>query len=313
MIENKNPMLEFLRRPYPFSFLPLRRIKQILPIGLSVFLLLILFKPFGLENNPDYILFSAYMSTCGAFAGLITTVIIPLIFPLYFNEAKWTIKRNLIWVICINILFATIMFLALNIFLIFRYNASNDFSLRNFLWWVYLQLIFGVPLGIIINLVNQYYLLKKHLKVADNINNSIYERTIEQLQTGWEEDKQKFVSNNDLNSIEFEIDKLNKVTLGVDNLIYVEAMGNYLNILYQRKEINKITIRETLSNIEKKIGNSSQIYQPHRSYLVNLQDIKSVTGNSQGLKIHLKSSDKIIPVSRNKIKEFKLLVTNNTL
>ena len=250
------------------------------------------------------------MSTCGAFAGLITTVIIPLIFPLYFNEAKWTIKRNLVWVICINILFATIMFLVLNIFLIFRYNASHDFSLRNLLWWVYLQLIFGVPLGIIINLFNQYFLLKKHLKIADNINIPVEEDKFEHVQTSLEQDNQKRFSNNEINPLEFEIDKFNKVTFGVDNLIYIEALGNYINIAYYCEGNKKITMRETISNIEQKIGASKLIYKPHRSYLVNLQNIENVTGDSQGLKIHLKGSDKVIPVSRNKIKEFRMLATD---
>ena len=298
-------MLDFLNRPYPYSFLPSRRIKQILPIWLFVILFLILLKPFGLENNPDYILFSTYMSTCGAFAGLITTVIIPLIFPLYFNEAKWTIKRNLIWVICINIIFAIIMFLALNIFLIFRYNASHDFSIKNLFWWVYLQLIFGVPLGIIINLINQYYLLRKHLKIADNINNTIQK----ELKLGLEDAKQENLLINDQNLIELETDKFSNVKLNSDNIVYVEALGNYLIIFYRDNEIKKITVRETLSNIEQKLGNAKQIYKPHRSYLINLHDIENVTGDSQGLKIHLKNTNKLIPVSRNKIKEFKLLIT----
>lgn len=298
-------MLEFLNRPYQFSFIPSRRIKQIVPIGFCVFLFLILFKPFGLENSPDYIIFSSYMVTCGTFAGLLTTVLIPLIFPKYFNENKWTLKRNLVWVIWINIIFAIIMFSALNIYLIFKYSIFHEFSFENFLWWVYIQLIFGVPLGVIINLVNQYYLLKKHNKIADNINNAVEKEKLEQSQTSLEQDQQKRIPNNESKQLEFEINKFEKVTFGVDNLIYVEALGNYINIAYYNKENRKITIRETISNVEQKIGVSKLIYKPHRSYLVNVQNIENVTGDSQGLKIHLKDSEMIIPVSRNKIKEFR--------
>jgi len=305
-------VLDFLTRPYPLSFLPSRRIKQILPIWLFVILFLILFKPFGLENNPDYILFSAYMSTCGAFAGLITTVIIPMLFPLYFNEEKWTIKRNLVWVIYLNIIFVTIMFFALNAYLIYQYNTFNEFTFKKFLYWVYIQIIFGVPLGIIINLINQYYLLKKHLKIANNINNTTEKDELNLLQTSLELKKQKKFPDNKLIPLEFEIDKFNKVTFGVDSLIYVEALGNYINIAYHNKGNRKITIRETMRNVEQKIGESKLIYKPHRSFLVNLQNIENVTGDSQGLKIHLKDSKKVIPVSRNKIKDFRLLVTAAT-
>lgn len=298
-------MLKFLNRPYPFTFIPSRRIKQILPIGFLVFLFLTLFKPFGLGNNPDDIIFSAYMVTCAAFAGLITTVLIPLAFPRYFDESKWTLKRNLLWVIGINIIFVIIMFPALNIFLILKYNTFQEFTFKNFLWWFYIQLIFGVSLGIIINLFNQNYLLKKHHKIAGNINSIVKKEKLEQTQAKMEHD----ISNNETNLLEFEIDKFNQVTFSLNNLIYVEALGNYLNIAYHTKENRKITIRETISNIEKKISNSKIIYKPHRSYLVNLQFIENITGDSQGLKIHLKGFEKVIPVSRNKIKEFRKLAT----
>lgn len=294
-------MLDFLNRPYPFSFQPSRRIKQIVPIGFCVFLFLVLFKPFGGD-----VIMSAYMVFfCGSLAGLITTVIIPMLFPGYFNEAKWTLKKNLIWVVWTNIIFLIIMFLGSNIFLILRYNSSHDFTFKNFLWWFYIQVIFGVPLGIIINLANQYYLLKKHIKIATNINNSIQK----ELKLGLEETKQEISPNNDQNSLVFETDKYSKVKFSVNNIIYVEAVGNYLTILYREEGIKKITIRETLSNIEQKLGGAKQIYKPHRSYLVNLQDIENVTGDSQGLKVHLKNTNKLIPVSRNKIKEFKSLIT----
>jgi len=297
-------MLEFLNRPYPFTFVPSRRIKQIIPIGFCVFLFLILFKPFGLGNNPDYIIFSAYMVTCAAFAGLLTTVLIPLAFPKYFNESNWTLKRNLLWVIGINIIFVIIMFPALNIFLILKYNSFQELTFKNFLWWLHIQLILGVTLGIIVNLFNQNYLLKKHDKIATTINSETKKERIKQPETNIE----NAVRKNEASQLEFEIDKFKKVVIGVDNLIYIEALGNYINIAYYTNENKKVTVRETISNIEKKISNSKIIYKPHRSYLVNLHFIENITGDSQGLKIHLKGFEKVIPVSRNKIKEFKKLV-----
>jgi len=299
-------MLEFLNRAYPFTFTPSRRIKQIIPIGICVFLFLILFKPFGLGDNPDYIQFSAYMVTFASFAGLLTTVLVPLAFPKYFNERKWTLKRNLIWVIWINVIFVIIMFSALNIFLILKYNTFQEFTFYNFLRWFYIQLILGVPLGIIINLINQYYLLKKHNRIATIINTTTEKVKLEHTQSNIEHE----ITTNETNLLEFEVDKYNKVTISIDNIIYIEALGNYINITYHNKEEKKITVRETISSLETKIINSKIIYKPHRSYLVNLQFIEKIIGDSQGLKIHLKNSKKVIPVSRNNIKEFRKLATS---
>jgi DNA-binding LytR/AlgR family response regulator len=112
-----------------------------------------------------------------------------------------------------------------------------------------------------------------------------------------------------INLLDIEVDKFKKVQLEVDNLIYVEALGNYINIVYECNGFKKYTIRETINNIEKKTSNSKMIYKSHRSYLVNLNYISNVTGDAQGLKIHIKDIDTAIPVSRNKIKEFKLLTS----
>jgi hypothetical protein len=287
-------MLEFLNKPYPFSFQPSRRIKQLLPIGLGVFTFLILFKPFGLSNDPDYILSSAYFSFSGTLIGLLTTVFTPYVLPKYFNESKWTLKRNLVWSTWDFFSFATLMFIAFNIFSIYKYNDYHNFTFSIYLWWIYINLIFGLPLGMIINLFNQYYLLKKHLKIADNINKTIGIKN----------------QHSSVNQLVFEVNKYKKVQIEVDNLIYVEAFGNYVNIVYRCNGIKKVTIRETINSIEQKISPSEMIYKFHRSYLVNLHYISNVTGDAQGLKIHFKDIDIAIPVSRNKIREFRLLISS---
>ena len=287
-------MLEFLNKPYPFSFQPSRRIKQIFPIGICVFTFLVLFKPFGLSNDPDFIQTSAFLIFSGALIGLLTTVITPYLFPRYFNESKWTLKRNIVWSVWDFFCFATLMFIAFNLYSIFKYTNYRNFTFSTYVWWVYLQLIFGIPLSIIINLVNQYYLLKKHLIIADNINKTI----------GM---KDQLVS---VNLLEFQVDKFKKVRIEINNLIYIEAFGNYVNIVYECNGIKKVTIRETINNFEQRTSTSEIIYRPHRSFLVNLNYVFNVTGDAQGLKIHFKDTDIAIPVSRNKIKEFRLLASS---
>jgi len=43
---------------------------------------------------------------------------------------------------------------------------------------------------------------------------------------------------------------------------------------------------------------------------VNLQHIHHITGDARGLKVHFKDIDNVIPVSRNKIKEFRSLASS---
>jgi hypothetical protein len=286
--------LKFLRQPYPYSFQSSRRLKQLFPIGLSVFAFLVLFRPFGLSNDPDYIQSSAFLSFSGTLIGLLTTIIIPYFFPKFFNESKWTLKRNLLWNVGEFFCFAVLMFVAFNSYYSIRYGYNNTITLETFGWWIYISLIFGVPLTFFVHVLNQYYLLKKHLNIAAGINTGI--------------GKKGMHASPDF--IDCDIDKYRKVRIAVDDIIYVEAVGNYINIIYHDNGVKKIIIRETLGNIELKTHTSETIYKPHRSYLVNLNDIEKVTGDAQGLKILLKNTETIIPVTRNKIKEFRLLVSS---
>jgi DNA-binding LytR/AlgR family response regulator len=192
------------------------------------------------------------------------------------------------------------MFIANHIYSIYKYDNYGNFTFNTYLWWVYLNLVFGLPLGIIINLINQYYLLKKHLKIAAGINDAIHTSPNEETQN----------RHSAVDTLEFVVDKYKKLQIKVDSLLYVEAMGNYVNIVYECNGIKKVTIRETINNIERRVRLSQNIYRPHRSYLINLLCIDNVTGDAQGLKIHFKDMDTAIPVSRNKIKEFRLLTSS---
>ena len=147
---------------------------------------------------------------------------------------------------------------------------------------------------IITGIINQNYLLKKHVKIAESINENlsknkaaIYEPTIS-----------------------FNSDKYKKVEFTIGKLIYVEGLGNYLNVYYENNGIKKLTIRETFANLEKRLAGSEIIYKQHRSYLINLQYIEKLTGDSQGLKIHVKNHDAVIPVSRSKTSEFRQIISN---
>ena len=285
-------MFEFLNRPYPFSFKPLRSFKQLVITSLCIFAFYVSFKPFGLDRDSEYVKASAYLAFSGFIIGFFTFILIPFFLPKIFNESRWTLKRSLIWSLCVFFIFSFFMLVAYILYYI--RNDSFHFTFKFIFWWLNICLIFGVPILLISNLVNQYYLLKKHVKIAANINHSIEFRN---------ESIHKSL-------LELEVDRFTKVNIDINSILYIEALGNYLNIIYQKNEVKKITIRETINNIEKKISSPILIYKPHRSYLVNLQHIHHITGDAQGLKIHIKDIDNVIPVSRTKIKEFRRLASS---
>ena len=65
--------------------------------------------------------------------------------------------------------------------------------------------------------------------------------------------------------------------------------------------LKKVTYRVTLSSLEIQLKEASSLIRCHRSYLVNLNKVKNISGNAQGLKLELINQSEIIPVSRNYI------------
>lgn len=50
--------------------------------------------------------------------------------------------------------------------------------------------------------------------------------------------------------------------------------------------------------MEENLAEFPEFYRCHRTYIVNLQKVKHISGNAQGYKLHLENIDTLIPVSR---------------
>ena len=76
---------------------------------------------------------------------------------------------------------------------------------------------------------------------------------------------------------------------------------------FSSNKICKILIRITLKELEEQLKPISSIFKTHRSYLVNLNAIQSISGNAQGYQLLLKNCSIIVPVSRSNISNFNVV------
>lgn len=90
------------------------------------------------------------------------------------------------------------------------------------------------------------------------------------------------------------------------DILYVESMGNYLNIVYfDDSELRKMRLRSTLRDIEEMLEPYPYIFRIHRAFLVNIHYITQVSGNAAGYKVELFCTNTILPVSRTNVPMFK--------
>ncbi|MFK7934324.1 MAG: LytR/AlgR family response regulator transcription factor, partial [Saprospiraceae bacterium] len=87
---------------------------------------------------------------------------------------------------------------------------------------------------------------------------------------------------------------------------YVEALQNYIKIGFVSAEgtITEQVERATLKHFAEQAKNTSMV-RCHRSFMVNQETIISSTGNAQGLQLRLADCDKVIPVSRSRVAQFR--------
>lgn len=80
------------------------------------------------------------------------------------------------------------------------------------------------------------------------------------------------------------------------DLLFVESQKNYL-LIHTRASDEPIKIRSTLAYVIDQLQEHG-IMRCHRSFAVNVSAIDEVSGNAQGLRLHLADTDQIVPVSR---------------
>lgn len=89
---------------------------------------------------------------------------------------------------------------------------------------------------------------------------------------------------NEAGAIRFADEKGNvKLVVGAERVISIESAGNYVTILYDNDgKLVRYSLRNTLKSIEE-ICKANGLVRCHRSYFVNLNKIKIIHRNSEGI------------------------------
>lgn len=248
-------------------------------LGLSVFLVLAMFQPFGTYSYQDsgkLMLLAGYGIVVGI-TYFLSARILPLVFSKLYQKENWVYGKEIIHIIVIFILTATATYFYRNITLGFGY------SIRGFLFYLGIALSTALfPLMIVF--IIRYMKIKNEPIV-------IYEPVV-------------VAQQNIYISIEGE-NKNEKLKFSKEELLFIKASDNYVVIhLDKNGKISKHMLRSPLSKIAQQIDDED-ILQVHRSYLVNLENVENLNGKSPNYVLQLKSLKEEIPVSRTKVKSVK--------
>ena len=96
------------------------------------------------------------------------------------------------------------------------------------------------------------------------------------------------------------------VTLQIADLLYVEAVGNYVKI-YQLHDgqVRSDMLRATSKQMEEDLQAYPMIVRCHRAFLVNLHQVEQIVSKAGTMQLVIKHCDESLPVSRSNMAQVK--------
>lgn len=279
-------MLKFLKKPYPFNEDLRHNAKIIFFISLGVLAFLLIFQPIEISTFSKKEIF--YLVTGLAVSTFLilsfNLIVLPSLFPKIFNNKGWNIKKEIIWNLWILLAISSSDFMFYSkLFGVFDINFKDIINI----------ILLGVlPVAVLI-IINQERLLKAHLRSAQQLNKKLIDS---------KQKKERFIN--------FESDyKKDNLIIKSDSLILIKSADNYIEVYYESDGIvKKQMIRSTLQKAEEVTTDYEFIYRCHRTFIININHIIEIQGNSQGYKLFFKNIDFPVIVSQKYINEFSKLI-----
>lgn len=96
------------------------------------------------------------------------------------------------------------------------------------------------------------------------------------------------------------------ITLQVSDLLYVEAVGNYVKVFHLRDgRVRTDMLRATSKQIEEDLSAYPMIVRCHRAFLVNLGQVEQFVSKSGTMQLIIRHCHESLPVSRSNMSQIK--------
>ena len=270
----------FLTRKYPFPQSS-NRLRDCAVYSAIVFFILYLLQPFGFSEYKGNkflvsLLFGAVTFGCCYLYGLALQ-------PLQKRVSPWRV-----WHEALSVLIMTLFVCICNIFvssIVFHSSISLELILL-FLNWTF---IIGIFITVFSVGMNYHRYLRSQLETLLDKTTDIQTDIIVTIHDA-------SVRGNDLQ-------------LPINDLLYVEAQKNNVQVCYMKENnINTIELHTTLTAVLDDLKEYENVFQCHRSFVVNLNNITSAQGNSNGYQLKLGKCPTIVPVSRTYVPKLRSFI-----
>ena len=240
-------------------------------LGVGIFLFLYLLQPFGISQYRGSI-FLMCLGFC------LMTIFVQWLCAFFFfkRPSRRDVPITNGYIILYSIAIEFAMAISMTLYAAFFFQMPLTWQLfSTFFYWTFLV---WVIVTAIFTLVNYNRMLNSRLE--------------EMIKKTSDEQEGILITLHDQNL------RGTDLTLPINNLLYIEARKNNVCVCYIKEgKVVKAELRSTLIALKDDLPYDN-IFQCHRSFLVNINNITSAKGNSNGYQLRLLGCEDIIPVSR---------------
>ena len=237
---------------------------------------ILFFLPFGVSNyDPNHSYTLAFLGQISIFFGMALVTLILNEFaikPLFVKSHRW--PQVVIWSIW------TLIVLGLVMFYTYNYLGNwHDYSFKSAL-----EFIANCSAVFIFPMVGTFFYFR-YQALKTRIDHILITK--------------ENSTNNIRELIEFKGQGASdQITLSLEDFLYGQSQDNYVELFYVEKgQISKFLIRTSMSQLTESLSYIS-IVRCHRSFVINLFNVKAVKGAAKDLKLFMTPFDTEIPVSK---------------
>jgi hypothetical protein len=272
-------LFDSLNKPFPFFSNNNQKWVASISFGSFIFFFLVVFQPFGINDIKIPItLYVLGFSIITCISLWIAFFILPWIFRDFFRKGKWTVGKSFI--------FSLGIMLSISLFNFSYYQAfsTETNTHHTILGFLFITASIGIiPLAFLLFFL-EFIFEKSNSLVATEINETI--------------DNHSFKLITEIISLPSE-NKNESLSLPLDQLICIKSEGNYVNVFYiSNSSLQSKMLRSSIGNLEKQLLAFDHIYRCHRSFLINIHQVKSVSGNARDFTLFMNLLNFNVPVSR---------------
>ena len=272
-----------------------------------------IFKPFGLEEWK----WQAYVHllcifALGLFSCFLTEVILRYIVRMprsYDRGVSYIISRNLRFQ-CINTPLVSLLVCLYRHLAMSDLVEGNKLSLSNYLETLVIIAFLSFAIGLYWRFkfrsrylaaeLEETRLLNEQLKKMQTSNAGVPRQTEDDTPVGGTDQDSKITLEGNTNE---------HVTLEVSNLLYIEAVGNYVKVCQlQGNEVHTNMLRATMKQMEDSLQAYPMIVRCHRAFMVNLGQVEQISSISRAMQLVMRHGHDSIPVSRSNVNKLKELL-----